>query len=225
MPSVPLPCPSGRPRARLVPMTPLQQLRAPRKPLRLLNLAVGIVVLGAGVGLFVRAGLGLSPWDVLHQGLSRLLPISFGTVIVLLGLLILLLWIPLRQWPGLGTLVNTFAVGPIADLTITLLPPIHGLAWQAGAMALATVLAAVGTTVYIGAQFGGGPRDGLMTGLHFRTGLSVRAIRTIMELTALAVGWLLGGVVGLGTVVFALSIGPLCQLFFRWTVVDVERRR
>lgn len=209
-------------RPRLVPMTPLQQLRAPRKARRTLHLLLGIVLLGGGVGLFVEAGLGVSPWDVLHQGLSNRLGISFGTVIVLVGLLILLLWIPMKQWPGLGTVVNTFAVGPVADVVIALVPVPDHLAVQIGFMAVATVLVALGTAMYIGAQFGGGPRDGLMTGLHFKTGLSVRLIRTLMEISALGIGWLLGGVVGVGTAVFALSIGPLTQYFFRYTVVDVE---
>ncbi|GHD10890.1 membrane protein YczE [Zhihengliuella salsuginis] len=211
-------------RPRLLPMTPRQQLRAPRKARRLTHLVLGLLILGVGVGLFVRAGLGLSPWDVLHQGISTRLPLSFGTVIVLLGLTILLLWIPMKQWPGLGTVANTFAVGPVADLTISVMPEIHGIGWQLAAMAAATVLAALGTGLYIGAQFSGGPRDGLMTGLHFKTGLSVRLIRTVMELTALGAGWLLGGVVGIGTAVFALSVGPLTQFFFRYTVVDIERR-
>ncbi|WP_102159193.1 membrane protein YczE [Zhihengliuella halotolerans] len=212
------------PRPRLIPMTPKQQLRAPRKARRLTQLALGIVILGAGVGLFVQAGLGLSPWDVLHQGISTRLPVSFGTVIVLLGLVILLLWIPMKQWPGLGTVANTFAVGPMADLTIAVMPEVHGIGWQLAVMAAATVLAALGTGLYIGAQFSGGPRDGLMTGLHFKTGLSVRLIRTSMELAALGAGWLLGGVVGIGTAVFAISIGPLTQFFFRYTVVDIARR-
>ncbi|GAB3667520.1 membrane protein [Zhihengliuella somnathii] len=212
------------PRPRLVPMTPLQQLRAPRKARRLAHLLGGILLLGAGVGLFVEAGLGVSPWDVLHQGLSNRLGISFGTVIVLVGLAILLLWIPMKQWPGLGTVVNTFAVGPVADAVIAVVPVPEHLALQIAYIAGATALVALGTALYIGAQFGGGPRDGLMTGLHFKTGLSVRLIRTLMEITALGAGWLLGGVVGVGTAVFALSIGPLTQFFFRYAVVDIERR-
>nr|WP_196837186.1 YitT family protein [Zhihengliuella flava] len=206
-------------------MTPLQQLRAPRTARRLLHLVGGIALLGSGVGLFVQAGLGVSPWDVLHQGLSNRLGLSFGTVIVLVGLVILLLWIPMKQWPGLGTVVNTFAVGPVADLVIRWLPTPDPLAVKIALMAVATVLMALGTALYIGAQYGGGPRDGLMTGLHFKTGLSVRLIRTLMELSALGVGWLLGGVVGVGTAVFALSIGPLTQFFFRWCVVDISRGR
>ncbi|MBG6084787.1 membrane protein YczE [Zhihengliuella flava] len=210
---------------QLLPLTPLQQLRAGRLALRLTNLMVGLTLFGVAMAVFVRAGLGQAPWDVLHYGLSTRLPLSIGTIIILVGLLVLLLWIPLKQWPGLGTIVNAVWIGVAADATLWLLPPIESLAWQVTAIAAALVINGLGGALYIGAQFGPGPRDGLMTGVHLRTGLSMRLVRTVVEVSVLAIGWTLGGIFGVGTVAYALLIGPLTQFFLRWTVVDLSPAR
>ncbi|MCO1337801.1 hypothetical protein BJH93_02680 [Kocuria polaris] len=207
---------------KLLPLTPLQQVRAGRLPLRFMNLFIGLTLFGAAMAIFIRAGLGQAPWDVLHYGLSTRMPLSIGTIIILLGFVVLLLWIPLKQWPGLGTIANVLWLGIAADITLWLVPPIEGLAWQIAAVAAALVINGIGGALYIGAQFGPGPRDGLMTGIHLRTGLSMRLIRTVIEVSVLAIGWLLGGIVGLGTVAYALLIGPSTQFFLRWTVVELR---
>ncbi|GAA3705785.1 membrane protein [Zhihengliuella alba] len=208
---------------KLLPLTPLQQLRAGRLPLRLLNLFVGLTLFGAAMAIFIRAGLGQAPWDVLHVGLSTRVPLSIGAIIILLGFVVLLLWIPLKQWPGLGTIANVLWLGVAADLTLWLVPPIEGLGWQLAAIGAALVVNGIGGALYIGSQFGPGPRDGLMTGVHLRTGISMRLVRTVVEVTVLAIGWLLGGVVGVGTVAYALLIGPLTQFFLRWSVIELSR--
>ncbi|WP_180290184.1 MULTISPECIES: membrane protein YczE [Streptomyces] len=167
------------------------------------------------MGLMVRAGLGLEPWSVLNQGISRHTGLSIGTVTIVSGALILLLWIPLRQRPGLGTVSNVVLLGLVMDLTITLVPELHALGARIPLLAFAVLLNGAATGLYISARFGPGPRDGLMTGLHLRTGRPVRLVRTCIEVTVLAVGFLLGGSIGAGTVVYALAIGPLAQLFLR----------
>ncbi|MFD8410619.1 YitT family protein [Streptomyces sp. NPDC059650] len=188
---------------------------AGRLPRRLLQLYAGLALYGASSALLVRAGLGLGPWDVFHQGLAEHTGWTIGTVSVAVGALVLLLWWPLRQRPGLGTVSNVFAVGLSMDATLAAVPDVHGVPAQAGALAAGVVLNGVATGLYITAAFGPGPRDGLMTGLHRRTGRSVRLVRTGIELTVLAAGFLLGGSVGLGTVLYALAIGPLAQFFLR----------
>ncbi|MEV0595195.1 YczE/YyaS/YitT family protein [Nonomuraea cavernae] len=184
-------------------------------PVRLLRLYGGLALYGAGIGLQVSSGLGNSPWDVFHQGVALRAGLSIGTVIIVAGALVMLLWIPLRQRPGFGTISNVVFVGLFADATILLLPaPAHWtLSWLY--LALGVLSIALATLFYIGAGMGAGPRDGIMTGL-IRLGLSVRLSRFLIEITVLAAGWLLGGTVGLGTLVFALAIGPLTQLFTRW---------
>ncbi|MER6513448.1 hypothetical protein ABT158_42025 [Nonomuraea sp. NPDC001636] len=184
-------------------------------PSRLLRLYGGLALYGAGIGLQVESGLGNDPWDVFHQGLALRLDVSIGTVIIGVGALVMLLWIPLRQRPGLGTISNVVFLGLFADAAILLLPTPSHLVVQALYVALGVVAIALATVLYIGAGMGPGPRDGVMTGL-MRLGLSVRLARFLIELTVLAVGWLLGGSVGVGTLVFALAIGPLTQLFTRW---------
>ncbi len=179
---------------------------------RLPRLLIGLVCLGAGIGLSVRARLGLSPWDVLHQGLSERLGVNFGLVVIGLGVIILLLWIPLRQRPGFGTVLNTLSVGLIADLVLELTPRLDSMVARWVAMLLGVLVVAIGIGLYIGAGLGPGPRDGLMTSIAAR-GHPVWAVRTALELSALAAGWLLGGTVGVGTVVFALGIGPLGHWF------------
>lgn len=185
-------------------------------PNRLTRLFSGLALYGVGSGLQIESGLGNNPWDVFHQGLALRTGWSVGTCIILTGVFVMLFWIPLRQRPGFGTLSNVVLVGLFTDTTMWLLPaPQHwALSW---AYLLGGVLGiAVATGLYIGAGMGPGPRDGLMTGLH-RLGLAIRVARTLIELTALGVGWLLGGTVGLGTLVFAIAIGPLTQFFLPLT--------
>jgi uncharacterized membrane protein YczE len=182
-------------------------------PRRLIQLYIGLVVYGLAGALQVRSRLGLDPWDVFHQGLARHLGLAIGTVVIVVGAAVLLLWIPLRQWPGFGTLSNAVLIGLAMNWSLDLLPAGAPLGWRVAEMVIGILLCGVATGMYIGAAFGPGPRDGLMTGLARRTGRSIRFVRTGIELTVLAVGWSLGGTVGIGTVVFALAIGPLAQFF------------
>jgi uncharacterized membrane protein YczE len=179
---------------------------------RLLQLYAGLTLYGVSMGLQIRAGLGLDPWDVFHQGVSDKTGLSFGTIVIITGAAVLLAWVPLRQMPGIGTVSNVFVIGIVVDLTLSMLGDVHGLGYQLLMLAAGVTLNAVAGAAYIGAGLGPGPRDGLMTGLVRRTGGRVGVIRTSIELTVLAVGFLLGGTVGLGTVVYAVSIGPLLQL-------------
>ena len=176
---------------------------------RLVQLYAGLVLYGTSMALQIRAGLGLDPWDVFHQGAAKHTGLSFGTVTMITGAVVLLAWIPLRQWPGLGTVSNVFVIGLSVDAALDLVPAAGPLPVQLAMLGAGVFLNAVAGASYIGAGFGPGPRDGLMTGLVRRTGGSVRLIRTSIELTVLVTGWLLGGTVGLGTVVYAVSIGPL----------------
>jgi uncharacterized membrane protein YczE len=180
---------------------------------RLVQLYGGLVLYGVSMAMQIRAGLGLDPWDVLHQGLATHAGLSFGTITMLVGATVLLAWIPLRQRPGLGTVSNVIVIGLSVDGALAVLPAAHPRWAQVGLLASAIVLNGVAGGCYIGARFGPGPRDGLMTGLVRRTGRSVRLVRTSIEVTVLATGWLLGGSVGVGTVAYALGIGPLVHLF------------
>ncbi|MGP4000081.1 membrane protein YczE [Streptomyces sp. 8N706] len=182
---------------------------------RLVQLYAGLVLYGASAALQLRAGLGLDPWDVFHQGVSEHAGLSIGTVSIAVGAVVLLLWIPLRQRPGLGTISNVVVVGLAMDATLALVPGAHGLPLRVPLLILAITLNGAATGLYISARFGPGPRDGLMTGLHRRTGRSVRLVRTAIEVTVLATGYALGGAVGVGTVAYALAIGPLSQVFLR----------
>ncbi|QFY10695.1 hypothetical protein GBF35_32445 [Nonomuraea phyllanthi] len=184
-------------------------------PARLLRLYGGLALYGTGIALQVESGLGNDPWDVFHQGLAVRIGLSIGTVIIGIGALVMLLWIPLKQRPGIGTISNVLFLGLFADAAIFVLPTPSHLALQALYLALGVPAIALATVLYIGAGMGPGPRDGIMTGL-VRLGLSVRLGRFLIEVTVLAAGWLLGGTVGVGTLVFALAIGPLTQLFTRW---------
>ncbi|MFC4590033.1 membrane protein YczE [Sphaerisporangium corydalis] len=181
-------------------------------PNRLLRLYAGLALYGAGIGLQIESRLGNDPWDVFHQGLAVRTGWSIGTWIILVGAIVMVFWIPLRQRPGIGTISNIVFLGLFADLTIWLAPTPENLVARWVYLLAAVVFVAAATGLYIGAGMGPGPRDGLMTGLH-RLGLSIRVARTLIELTVLATGWLLGGTVGVGTVVFALAIGPLTQYF------------
>jgi uncharacterized membrane protein YczE len=178
---------------------------------RLAQLYAGLVLYGVSGSMLLLAGLGVDPWDVLHQGLSRRLGLGVGTWVVIVGALVLLLWIPLRQRPGVGTLSNVIVVGLVIDLMLATVPPAHGLGLQLALVFGGVVLNGIATGLYIGAGLGPGPRDGLMTGLAAR-GHSIRVVRTCIEVTVLITGWLLGGTVGLGTVVYALGIGPIAHI-------------
>ncbi|MFI1886407.1 membrane protein YczE [Streptomyces jumonjinensis] len=182
---------------------------------RLFQLYLGLALYGASSALLVRGALGLEPWNVLHQGLAERTGLTIGVMSIIVGAVVLLLWIPLRQRPGLGTVSNVFVIGLAMDGTLALVPEVHGPAAQIAMTAAGIVINGAATGLYIAARFGPGPRDGLMTGLHRVTGRSIRVVRTGIELTVVATGFLLGGSVGIGTVAYALAIGPLAQLFLR----------
>jgi len=186
---------------------------------RVLQLGVGLWLYGTSLGLMLRASLGTNPWDVLHQGLTRHVGLSVGAWVTIMGAVVLLLWIPLRQRPGVGTVANVLVLGVAMDVTLGLVETPRALAARVLLLAGGIVLNGLATGLYIGARLGPGPRDGLMTGLHRRTGRSLRLIRTAIELTVLAAGVALGGRIGVGTVAYALAIGPLAQFFLRWVAV------
>nr|WP_052851458.1 membrane protein [Streptomyces avicenniae] len=182
--------------------------------LRVERLFTGLVLFGVSVAMMLSAGLGVASWDVLHQGVARSTGVPFGWVVNAMGVLVLLAWIPLRVRPGVGTVANVLVVGVVADGALALLPEPDALSVRVPLLLGGIVLNAVATGLYVGAGLGPGPRDGLMTGLAAR-GVSLRVARTGIEVAALAGGWLLGGTVGVGTVLFAGAIGPLTQLFLR----------
>lgn len=188
---------------------------------RVMQLLIGLWLFGASVALLVRADLGLDPWDVLHQGLSETTGGSIGLVVVSASVLILLAWIPLRQRPGLGTIANVLLVGIFLDASLAVLPTPTSLPLRVGFLLVGIVGNAVATGLYIGARLGPGPRDGLMTGLAAR-GLSIRLARTLIEAGVLIPGWLLGGTVGVGTVAYALTIGPLAHILIPRLTVPVR---
>jgi uncharacterized membrane protein YczE len=191
---------------------------------RIPQLLIGLAMYGISLAMFIRAGLGLDPWDVFHQGLAGLSGFSIGTVVVAVSFLVLLLWIPLRQKPGFGTLANAVLVGVFADVGLALIPTFSNLGGQIAMLGGAVVLNGIASACYIGARLGPGARDGLMTGLARRTGWSVRLSRTLIEVVVLAVGWLLGGSVGVGTVLYAVAIGPLVQLLLPWFMVPAAAK-
>lgn len=194
-----------------------------RLPRRLLQLYVGLALYGISMALLVRAELGVMPWDVLHQGISRQLGGSLGTVSIVVGALVLLLWVPLRQRPGLGTVSNVVGIGLAVDATLAVLPDVDAMTARILLVVAGIVLNAVATAAYIGVHLGPGPRDGLMTGLVRRTGGSVRLVRTGIEVAVVASGWLLGGTLGVATVLYALAIGPLVQLLLPPLSVRLRR--
>lgn len=178
---------------------------------RLGQLYAGLALYGVSMALLVRAELGVMPWDVLHQGIARYVGWSLGTVSIAVGALVLLLWVPLRERPGIGTLSNVVVIGLSVDATLAVLPEVDALAVRAPLVVAGILLNAVATAAYIGVRLGPGPRDGLMTGLVRRTGASVRLVRTSIEVLVVSTGWLLGGTLGVATVLYAVSIGPLVQ--------------
>lgn len=191
---------------------------------RLVQLYAGLVLYGVSDAMMVHAGLGLGPWDALHQGLSRQTGLGIGTWVIIVGAVVLLAWIPLRQRPGFGTISNVIVIGLVLDATLALLGEVDGLAARSALLVSGVVLNGVATGAYIGAGLGPGPRDGLMTGLALR-GLSVRTARTGIELTVLVLGALLGGTIGVGTVLYALAIGPLAQRLLPPFDIRAGRRR
>jgi uncharacterized membrane protein YczE len=197
-------------------MRALTPIPADRRPRRFIQLLAGLLLYGITMAMMVRAVLGLDPWDVFHQGVTawvdQWIPLSYGTVITIVSVLVLLLWIPLRQRPGVGTIANAAIIGFTTDATLSVLPGFTNPAARIALLAAAIVGNAVAGALYIGAGLGPGPRDGLMTGLVARGVGSVRVVRTAIEVTVLAIGWGLGGVVGVGTVVYAIAIGPLLHL-------------
>ncbi|MBO0979178.1 YitT family protein [Microbacterium sp. SD291] len=191
---------------------------------RVIQLLVGLFLYGVALGLMVRGGIGVAPWDVLSLGVSGTTGIGYGMVTNLVAVVVLLLWIPLRQRLGLGTVLNAMLIGPSADLTLWLLPPAPSVWLGAPLFLLGLVLLAFATGLYIAADFGPGPRDGLMTGLVARTGWPVWIVRTLIEGSVLVIGFLLGGPVGVGTVLFAFGVGPLIGWFLP-AVTRIRTRR
>lgn len=179
---------------------------------RVIQLIVGLFLYGAGAALTVEAGLGVDPWTVLAEGLSLHTGIGVGWMTNILGFFVLLLWVPLRQRPGIGTVANILLVGTSMQAVLTIVPPLSGLLVQFATLLAGIVLVALASGLYIGAHFGPGPRDGLMTGMNARLGWPIWVCRATVELSVLFAGWLLGGTVGLGTVLFAVLIGPLVHI-------------
>ena len=199
-----------------------------RLPRRLVQLFAGLVLYGVSMALLVRSGLGVMPWDVLHQGLARTVGGSLGMVTIAVGALVLLLWIPLREKPGFGTVSNVIVIGVAVDASLAVLPTVDAMALRVLLVVLGVGLNGVATAAYIGVRMGAGPRDGLMTGLVRRTGGSVRLVRTAIEVAVVLTGWLLGGTLGVATVVYVFAIGPLVQLSCRGSpsrAVRPRRRR
>ena len=190
-------------------LAPSERLRWAR---RISQLLLGLFLYGIAIAMMVRAGIGVSPWDVLTQGLAHQTGLPFGLLTNLIGVVVLLLWIPIRQKPGVGTVLNVLLIGPSAQFGLWLIPQ-QTVPWMQGLVfAGGLLLLAVATGLYIGARLGPGPRDGLMTGLHRRTGWKIWIVRTGLEVIVLTIGWLLGGQVGVGTLAFALLIGPLVNI-------------
>lgn len=224
--------PLGRPRRTRRPvvrreltlLSPVAQLRAGRLPRRLSQLALGLVLYGLTLAMIIRATAGNAPWDVLHQGMANYVPISIGTAVIVMSVVVLLAWIPLKEMPGVGTIANSLLVGLSADFFLGVISTPGSQDAQAALLFGGVFLNGVATALYIGSQFGPGPRDGLMTGLHRRTGVSIQAVRTSLEVGVVIAGALLGGVVGLGTVVYAVAIGPLVQRMLPLAIVDLPER-
>ena len=179
---------------------------------RVAQLIVGLFLYGMGIALMVRAGVGVAPWDVLTLGIEKQTGLGFGLITFIVSLFVMLLWIPIRQKPGIGTVLNVLLVGPFAQVGLWIIPPIDGLLWKILVFASGLLILAIATGLYIGARFGPGPRDGLMTGIHARWGWRIWIVRTSIEVVVLSIGWVLGGDVGFGTLAFALLIGPLVNI-------------
>ena len=191
---------------------------------RIAQLVIGLFLYGIGLALMIRAAIGVAPWDVLGQGIALRSGLPFGLVTNIVGAIVLLLWIPIRQKPGIGTVANVLMIGTSAQFGLTIIP--EQTEWWARVAIYAGGLAlvAVATGLYIGARFGPGPRDGLMTGIHARFGVRLWIVRTVIEVTVLVIGWLLGGTVGIGTLAFALLIGPMVNVTLPLLLVPAARR-
>lgn len=217
------PAGAASPPAPLLDLGPVAQLRAGRLGRRLGQLLVGLVLFGVSLGLMVQGTLGVAPWDVLHLALTRYVPLTLGEVVVVGSLVVLLLWIPLREKPGVGTVANAVVIGSAADVTLALVAEPSSVALRVAFVVGGVLLNGLATALYIGAQLGRGPRDGLMTGLARVTGASLRVVRTSLEVAVVVLGVLLGGrfgaELGVGTVLYALGIGPLAQAFLPYAVV------
>lgn len=191
---------------------------------RMTQLVVGLVLFGVGIGLMLQSGLGVPPWDVLHQGLSRQLGLTVGLWSIIVSVVVLLLWLPLRERYGLGTLLNAIIIGLVLDATSLLVPEADSTAVAWLMLLAGVVIVGLASGLYIGANLGPGPRDGLMTGIA-RRGPSIRLTRAVLEISVLTLGWVLGGTFGIGTIVFALGIGPLVQFFLpRWDISPLPVR-
>lgn len=190
-----------------------------RLPRRLVQLLLGLALFGVATGLLVRAHLGVTPWVVLHQGLALRTDLSLGTTTIGVGLVLLLAWIPLRERPGIGTVANVLLVGLAVDATLAVMPGVETLPARIALAVTGVVLTALAIAAYIGVRLGPGPRDGLMTALVRRTGRSIRLVRTTIEAVVVLAGFLLGGTVGVATLLVVVAIGPLIQIFARYLVV------
>ncbi len=191
---------------------------------RIAQLLVGLFLYGIAIAMMIRAALGIAPWDVLSQGIVLHTGLNYAVVTNVVGALVLLLWIPIRQKPGIGTVANVLLIGPSIQVGLWLLPDATELVPRILLLVGGLVVLAIATGLYIGARFGPGPRDGLMTGIHRRTGWPIWVVRTSIEVTVLAIGWLLGGNVGLGTLAFALLIGPMVNVTIPWLRVPEPAR-
>lgn len=203
-----------------------QRMRlADRLPRRLAQLLLGLALYGWSMAMMVRSRLGLDPWDVFHYGLARHLPLTFGQVTIAVGAVVLLAWIPLRQRPGIGTVLNILVIGLAADLGLSVMAPPGSMVGRIALLVSGIVLNGLAGALYVGAHLGPGPRDGLWVALTRRYHLSIRLVRTVIELTVLGIGWLMGGVVGVGTILYALSIGHLNQFFLSRVEVRAAEER
>lgn len=202
----------------------MSRVRGRRMPRRIVQLLIGLFLYGIGIAFMIRGEIGAAPWDVLSQGISLHVPLTFGVITILTSVVVLLLWLPLRQRYGIGTLLNALLVGPSADVGLFVIPTGQPLWLRVGFFVIGLLVLSAATGLYIGAHFGPGPRDGLMTGLHKRTGWPIWIVRTGIEIVVVAVGWSLGGNVGIGTLAFALLVGPLCQYFMRIFSVQIAPR-
>ncbi|MFG3558322.1 YitT family protein [Micromonospora sp. NPDC047557] len=210
-------------------LPPLTYVPVAEQPLRRVpQLFIGLALYGFSLSAMVRASLGVNPWSVLYEGLQKHTPLSFGTISAVLGVFVLLLWIPLKQAPKLGTVANIIILAFSSDLGLSLIPRHPDLLVRIGLLVGGVLLNGLSVAIYVGARLGPGPRDGLMTGAATKTGKSIRLVRTMMEITVLAAGWLLGGTVGIGTVLYALAVGPITQALlplFTYRSADQALRR
>ncbi len=204
-------------------LTSRQQIRAGQMGRRLPQLLIGLFLFGWSMAMMVESDLGLMPWDVFHQGVAQHVSLTFGQVVIVTGALVLLLWIPLRQWPGLGTILNVFLIGLAADLGLKVMSQPEALWAQIFLVVGGIVVNGIASALYIGVHLGTGPRDGLSMALNRITGRSVRLMRTGVEIIALVIGVILGGTIGIGTILYAVGVGPLLQLFLPLVQVNLPK--